>query len=388
MASDLNMNLEILTGVGEVIPKSTLAVGKPTYLPSRVETFLEQVLFTPEHEFHPQFAPQPRCIGVYGREGLNKTEVIESFLKERGLDTWVIHCESKKTQQALNELDVRLKAQSEFPNVQSVVIFDKADRLIYDAESEEAASSIVTEFDWFLAHKNNRLICVFDRIPNEECNKLTYQQIWNTFFKSFDAEVFFPAPPRSFRIAYFKYAIAEFLKNRTGIENKMTEADYECLADQSQFATIQNIDKFLCKPFYQLIYKTTTVVDLALFQDLMHQVTEMNGKYINQFSFHRIEDMFSTALQNGPTVVNKEEIKRMEERRRKEKLEEEKLIAFDEENVNLDKAKEEIKKKKKVSKKRDATPEIPEQEYPDPLAGIDQKGEIVISLEDVKRLKQ
>lgn len=365
---------------------------EPIFLPPKVHNFLDNVLFTPESYFHPEFAPQPRIIGVYGREGLKKASVIEEHLKGRGLSVWKITCQTSKTGNALLELLARQKADSEFPDIQSVVIIEHADTFLYDAESREVTMDIFDVFESYLKNTKGRIICVFDRLPGYEPKgrgefAQWYEEHWTRFFKLFDTEVFFQAPHRDFRIAFYKYTIQDFVNHQNSVgkklDNQLTEEDYEYLANHSQFATQHNMLTFLTKIFYPLIYDQTEspVLNLTVFQDAMYNLHELGGNYIYHQSFHRIEDRFSTALKNGPVVPDLAVI-------RNAACKSQELPAaappvsiasggggatkFSEENASETNAKDTIEKtkKKKNKKKRENTPVIPEQEYPDPLAGI------------------
>lgn len=362
---------------------------EPVFLPPKVHKFLDNVLFTPESHFHPEYAPQPRIIGVYGREGLRKASVIEEHLKGRGLSVWRITCQTSKTGNALLELMARQKADSEFPDIQSVVIIEYADTFLYDAESREVTLDIFDVFESYLKNTKGRIICVFDRLPGLEPKgrgefAQWYDEHWARFFKLFDTEVFFQAPHRDFRIAFYKYTIQDFVncQNAVGkkLDNQLTEEDYEYLANHSQFATQYNMLTFLTKIFYQLIYDQTEspVVNLTLFQDCMYNLHELGGNYICASSLHRIEDRFSTALKNGPVVPDLAVIRNANCKPQGPPAAPPVsgggggTTKFSEENASETNAKETIEKtkKKKNKKKREKTPVIPEQEYPDPLAGI------------------
>ena len=340
-----------------------------SYLPKTVKKFFDQTLLTPSEFFHPELAPQPRIIGVYGREGLKKAQVIEEYLNSNKIQTWNVVCKIGRSTDAVNEMFCAREARKAFPEVSRVLIIENADRLIYDAESAEAVEGILKMIPECAV--NDRVICVFDRLPGEQTavnNGSWFKEKQIEFFKLFDTEVFFPAPPKDFRVTFFKTTIENFLKHQNlldgklKIDNQLTDDDYEYLANHSQFATQENMLLFLQKPFYHVIYYSATesvVINRELFEEFMHNLPEMGGsKYIYHFSYHRLEDTFSTALRNGPIVPNLAEI-RNEKRRQQEapQVEAPKVAppggeiitsgGFTMEGANQDNAEKLIKKKKK-----------------------------------------
>ena len=395
-----------------------------SYLPKTVKKFLDQTLLTPSEFFHPELAPQPRIIGVYGREGLKKAQVIEEYLNTNKIQTWNIVCKVGRSTDAVNEMICVHKARAEIPEVSRVLIIENADTLIYDAESAEAVEGILQMIPKCAI--NDRVICVFDRLPGEQTavnNGSWFKEKQIEFFKMFDTEVFFPAPPKDFRVAFYKATIENFLQHQNSldgklkIDNQLTEDDYEFLANHSQFATQENMLLFLRKPFYHIIYSSaieSVVVNRELFEEFMHNLPEMGGKYIYHLSYHRLEDTFSTALRNGPVVPNLAEI-RNEKRREQEKLDVSvqqqqppggEIITsggFTTEGANQNNAEKLIKKKKKKNKKNLKREEedddwscptvvgaiLTEQEYPDPLSGVFNKDDIVVPLgeSEAKKVK-
>lgn len=384
-----------------------------SYLPKTVKKFLDQTLLTPSEFFNPELAPQPRIIGVYGREGLKKAQVIEEYLNSNKLQTWNVVCKTGRSTDAVNEMFCAREARRAFPEVSRVLIIENADRLIYDAESAEAVEGILKMIPECAI--NDRVICVFDRLPGEQTavnNGSWFKEKQIEFFKLFDTEVFFPAPPKDFRVQFFKRTIENFLQQQNSLDgklktdNQLTEDDYEYLANHSQFATQENMLLFLRKPFYHVIYSSTlesVVVNRELFEEFMHHLPEMGGKYIYHLSYHRLEDTFSTALRNGPIVPNLAEIRN--ENRRRELLATSgpqatsgpkatpppggEIITsggFTTEGANQDNAEKLIKKKKKkknskrVNDEDDDVMKPIEQEYPDPLSGVFNKDDIVVQM--------
>ncbi len=380
-----------------------------SYLPKTVKKFLDQTLLTPSEFFNPELAPQPRIIGVYGREGLKKAQVIEEYLNSNKLQTWNVVCKTGRSTDAVNEMFCAREARKAFPEVSRVLIIENADTLIYDAESAEAVEGILKRIPECAI--NDRVICVFDRLPGEQTavnNGSWFKEKQIEFFKLFDTEVFFPAPPKDFRVQFFKTTIENFLQQQNSLDgklktdNQLTEDDYEFLANHSQFATQENMLLFLRKPFYHVIYSSTlesVVVNRELFEEFMHHLPEMGGKYIYHLSYHRLEDTFSTALRNGPIVPNLAEI-RNEKRRQQEAPQ---AVAppggeivtsggFTMEGANQDNAEKLIKKKKKKKKnlKREEEDDwecpdvvgaiLTDQEYPDPLSGVFNKNDIVVQM--------
>lgn len=337
-------------------------IPRPLWIPTELdEAFKNTVVkaFTTPHVYHPKYAPLPWAVGLYGRPGMEKMEVMESLCLRYGLLTSVTKVDVKlgETGKALDMIwctaaatALVLKEELQFlpegeiaPQkvVSHIILINHADILCYEPDSEQSLLRSI-ELKNFCQSKNVLFIAIFDRLPGETHGQTTtwVREATNKFFKQFDAQLYIEPPNEEFRIKLFKYYIEDFVtyyNDTHKVALPLNIEDYEPLAPISTFATPDNILTFLKNIFSKLVH-----VDLSDSEDFELLKNGITLEYIETFTNNAhgaphicdydtsyANDAFATGVGRGPKA-----------RRKKKTLEKKddltNVTGFNEKNVDAD----------------------------------------------------
>lgn len=347
---------------------------KPTWIPTELEEAFRNTVvqaFTKPHIYHPDYAPIPWIIGFYGRPGMEKMQVIEKLCLSYGLlsSTTKVDVKLGYVTDALNEIQCTMEAAQsvkfELPSpageeveshpqggIQHILIIDHADILVYEPDSEKTLLACL-DFKKKCEQSGILLIGLFDRLPGETHGQTSnwIREAHNNFFSQFDTLLYIEAPNEVFRIQLFKYYIEDFVRHYNNTHDiplklDIKEDDYTRLALVSTFATPENIITFLRKVFSKIIHNNEVKKEMddedGVFQkgltvDYIEEFTNTNfgAPHICPYDACDANNAFATGCGRGPMVKKKKPILK-----RPEQLTN--LTGFNEENVDIEKVKEEL----------------------------------------------
>jgi hypothetical protein len=352
---------------------------KPIWVPPDLEDAFKNTVvqaFTRPRIYHPEYAPIPWVIGFYGRLGMEKMQVMEKLCLTYGLLSSVTKVDVKlgSVTEALNQIQcvmeatLSIKEETFEPSIEGVVshilIVDHADILAYEPDSEKTllASS---EFKKKCEQSGVLLIGLFDRLPGESHGQTSswIREAHNKFFSQFDTLLYIEAPNEVFRIKLFKYYIEDFIRHynntqETPLQLDIKEEDYARLSLVSTFATPENIISFLRKVFSKIIHTNQTkefedeegIFKKGLNVDYIEDFTntQFGPPHICPYDACAANDAFATGCGKGPMVKKKKPILKAPKNVTN-------LTGFNEDNVDIEKVKEQLGKKKAPKKKRKTT---------------------------------
>jgi len=249
--------------------------GQPQWVPERFEHgFFESYVALPmklPQLFHPVFAPLPRVLGVHARVGVYAAEALARLCAEQGIphDTYTVELGNgdalayiKSRAQAVRETMGSAEGNSVSPPSE-VLIVDRADLLIHNAETEQALQTACTELhQWCAGALLLILVLNCTRAERDPANTSGWlRHMRDTFYTQLSATVHFPAPDSAFRIRWFRWALEAFVVRHAGRTLALTDTDYVQLADMSTHATVANMLRWLQERVFTPMLFETIIAD-------------------------------------------------------------------------------------------------------------------------------
>ena len=210
--------------------------------------------------FDDTFNPPRRCVAVFGHEQSNKHAAVEQYCREFGMPfissalsrDGSVHADMSYLLQLLME---RFQAGQLGPRP-AVVLLQRADRLCFDCDTDEAARNALSLAD--AAQQFNIIwVCLMDRTPMHPSpsTPLCTARHQIHFLEQFmDAALYFPPPDSSWMRDYLRERMESFARfyaervqpalNRP-LRIELTDADYTVLADATRGAAVGHVDAYL-----------------------------------------------------------------------------------------------------------------------------------------------
>lgn len=298
---------------------------KPIWIPHPLEVAFKNTVvqaFTSPYIYHPELAPLPWLISLYGRPGMDKLEVMEKLCLMHGLYGHYksVVVKMGETSKAMNEIRCIAEATTsvlqEDEEVKKdkpyfIILIDHVDILCYEPDTEKCLLDSI-EMEQLCKDNKVLIVGIFDRLPGETQPHTSpwIRECHNRFFAQFTTLLYIEAPNAPFRVQLFKFYISEFEShyNKThGVQKikvKLQEGDYERLSDFSTFSTPQNILFFMRKVFLNILQASAEdeVIAEGLGVNYIEKFTntQFGAPHICTYDARDDDNRFATACGRGP----------------------------------------------------------------------------------------
>ncbi len=309
-----------------------------------MDQMVKQPFLHPER-FHPLIFPIRHMVAVYGRQGVGKRTAVTSYCDSIGLVHMVVDVDFAQTSTAIQQIDEAVAgaralkehlqgaveeeegdSEDRQTRVNSAIIINRADILAFEPDNE--ASMLFSLRLARIARANDMMfICLFSRVDTEESgNHLLPPATKNFrrfFFQQFRSIVYLPPPHEDFRKEFFAHMLEKFALHHnttpSGGEGErdlvivnLNFVDYKSLAQDSAYATTQNMLDFLQRLFYDVSSDAPPVICRpveAQGKGPMTITRTVLESYMKHASGHRfildsdprvVENKFSVACGKGP----------------------------------------------------------------------------------------
>lgn len=356
---------------------------------SSMDQMVKQPFLHPER-FHPHIFPIRHMVAVYGRQGVGKRTAVTSYCDSIGLVHMVVDVDFAQTSTAIHQIDEAVAgaralrehlqggvreedSEDRQTRINSAIIINRADILAFEPDNE--ASMLFSLRLARIARANDMMfICLFSRVDTEESGAAAHmlppatKNFRRFFFQQFRSIVYLPPPHEDFRKEFFAHMLEKFAlhHNTTPSEGErdlvivnLSFVDYKSLAQDSAYATTQNMLDFMQRLFYDVSSDAPPVICRpveAQGKGPMTITRTVLESYMKHASGHRfildsdprvVENKFSVACGKGPIPGLRFD---QQEALAPPKLDN--VSNFNKDNIDPEVVAEKIKRKKKKNGKK------------------------------------